>query len=106
MQSESEYINEGRIIRSLNRFFCAFKNAMSSRVFFFTRSGLIGLAPSAAKENDLLCIFFGGKTPFLIREMEKGFQLIGECYVHGIMDGEAMDGYIFGIYQVQDFWLS
>jgi hypothetical protein len=79
MQSELEYISEHCIIHSVNRFFYAFKNAMSSRVFFFTKSGLISLAPLVVKENDLLCIYFGGKSPFLIREIEKAFSSLKCC---------------------------
>jgi hypothetical protein len=30
-------------------------------------------------------------VPFILREDKDGFfMLVGECYVHGIMDGEAM----------------
>jgi hypothetical protein len=53
-------------------------------------SGL-GLAPSAAREGDKICLFFGAQVPFLVRKTEDGlYQFVGECYVHGIMDGEVM----------------
>jgi hypothetical protein len=28
----------------------------------------------------------------LIKEVGEGWLLVGECYVHGMMDGEAMEG--------------
>ncbi len=55
--------------------------------------GYIGLDPKEARPDDLLCL--GGNLPFIIRskgisESASEFELIGESYVHGIMDGEAM----------------
>jgi hypothetical protein len=36
-------------------------------------------------------VFGGGDIPFLVRESDgEKFQLIGEAYVDGIMDGEAV----------------
>jgi hypothetical protein len=42
----------------------------------------------------VICILFGASVPVVLRADSVGddsdFRLIGECYVHGIMDGEAM----------------
>ncbi len=53
-------------------------------------NGYIGLLPEAAQEGDQLCVFMGGRTPFVIRPIKENYQLIGACYVHGIIYGEAM----------------
>jgi len=37
-----------------------------------------------------VCVLFGGKTPFCLRPWGHGYLLVGECYVHGLMNGEAM----------------
>lgn len=40
-----------------------------------------------------ICILFGASVPAVLRrstDNEDAFQLVGECYVHGIMDGEAL----------------
>jgi hypothetical protein len=59
--------------------------------FFVDEGGWIGLAPSAAREGDKICLFFGAQVPFLVRKAEDGlYQFVGECYVHGIIDGEVM----------------
>jgi hypothetical protein len=56
---------------------------------FFSDKGYIGLVPYDSKAGDLICIIYGAVTPFILRKRpETGFQLIGEAYVHGIMDGE------------------
>ena len=56
-----------------------------------TRKGFVGLVPGDAAEGDVICVFIGVKVPFVLREDEDGYQLLGDCYVHGIMEGEALE---------------
>jgi hypothetical protein len=61
------------------------------RRFFVDEGGWIGLAPKWALEGDNICLLFGGNVPFVLRDRGDGkYQFVGECYVHGIMDGEIM----------------
>jgi hypothetical protein len=56
-----------------------------------TTAGHIGSVPHGSVVGDVIGIFQGGTVPFVLRESEDGhYQLVGECYVHGIMDGEAL----------------
>ena len=58
------------------------------RSFVTTEKGYLGLAPSRARKGDVLCVLRGGDVPFVLREKENGYwELVGEAYVHGIMDG-------------------
>ena len=58
-----------------------------------TSGGYLGRVPLGSVIGDKICILFGGCVPFVLRETGDGhFKFIGECYVHGIMDGEAMEG--------------
>ena len=41
-------------------------------------------------QGDLIAIIFGCSTPIIIRPKGEYFQVIGEAYVHGFMNGEAM----------------
>jgi hypothetical protein len=62
------------------------------RRFMWTEDGKMGLVPAAAEVNDKICVFFGGQVLYIIREVDEGkHEFIGECYVHGLMDGEALD---------------
>lgn len=54
-----------------------------------------GLAPMVAQVGDSICILFGCTVPVVLRRCEDDagavyFQLVGESYVHRIMDGEAL----------------
>lgn len=51
----------------------------------------IGMFPSSARKGDPICVLFGGHIPFVLRHFEgTHHHYIGECYMHGWMDGEAM----------------
>ena len=56
----------------------------------------LGLAPYETKKRDLICILYGCSVPVVLRKHHEGtpdehYTFIGECYVHGIMEGEAFD---------------
>lgn len=53
--------------------------------------GLYVLAPTAVKEGDVLCVLFGGATPYILRRHGSSWLLVGECYVHGMMFGEGIE---------------
>ena len=58
---------------------------------FVSGTGYLGLGPEDLRFGDLICIFLGAATPFILRPSHMGrYTLIGEAYVHGIMYGEIM----------------
>lgn len=62
---------------------------------FGTDSGHLGLGHKGFHVGDLVCILFGGEVPFLLRPVTPPsdlelYQLLTECYLHGVMDGEAL----------------
>jgi hypothetical protein len=69
-----------------------FLRASEGRQIIWSEYIELGLAPAATSKNDYVCVFFGGKTPFVVRRVEecKHWILIGPCYVSGIMHGEAL----------------
>lgn len=79
----------------------AIKTATANRVLFITQRGYIGLGPPSVKAGDGVYILSGGSTPFILRfagiqrVAERigevpCYNLIGDCYVHGIMQGELV----------------
>jgi len=67
------------------------KDGVFHRSFFVSSSGFIGLAPLSAVSGDILCLFLGSRTPFVIRQVEGHYTLLGECYIYGLMHGEGME---------------
>ncbi|KAJ4374357.1 hypothetical protein N0V83_003098 [Neocucurbitaria cava] len=64
--------------------------ACHERKFFITAEGRIGLCPTDAQEGDEVVILYGGSVPYVLRETGAGcWTFVGECFVDGIMFGEA-----------------
>lgn len=62
------------------------------RRFAITDGGLFVLGSDVLEEGDVVVVLYGGRVPFILRERkEGGWTLIGECYVHGMMNGETLD---------------
>ncbi|KAG4430207.1 hypothetical protein IFR05_014309 [Cadophora sp. M221] len=68
------------------------------RSFILTRRGTMGLAPARTIVGDVVAVLEGGNVPFILRHLEERkvenvpeyYSLVGESYIHGIMDGEVM----------------
>lgn len=59
---------------------------------FRTKSGYFGLAPKSTQEGDCDYLVKGPKSPLMMRPQgPQGWQLLGDCYVHGIMQSEDFD---------------
>lgn len=69
--------------------------SLSEYTMFQTNKNLLGICSGPAESGDQLVIFFGGNMPFVLRRVDDSetcWRLVGVCYVHGIMDGEAVKG--------------
>ncbi|KAF5713019.1 heterokaryon incompatibility protein het-6 [Fusarium globosum] len=80
-------------------------SASDGRVFARSKKGYYVLGPSALEAGDVVCVFFGCKVPFCLRRAGERYLLVGECYVHGLMKGEAMDMLTGGEVEEQIFSL-
>ncbi|OPB36197.1 hypothetical protein A0O28_0109730 [Trichoderma guizhouense] len=62
------------------------------RRFAVTDAGDFAAVPKAAQKGDIVCIFNGGRVPYVLRPCVNGnYTLVGECYVDGMMRGEVRD---------------
>ncbi len=77
----------------------AFSAAVTARRFATTQKGYMGLTPRGAMLGDEIAVILGASVPFLVRRVvphkyneasNDRYQLLGECYLHGIMSGEVM----------------
>jgi hypothetical protein len=58
---------------------------------FVTEKGYLGLGPQHLQAGDVVSLIPGVEVPIVLRPGENGrYQLVGEAYLHGIMDGEAL----------------
>lgn len=63
------------------------------RRLYRTKRGFIGLAPRSAQVGDCICCLQAARVPFALRPLPRRedhigleFELIGEAYLHGMMD--------------------
>ncbi|KAF2456521.1 heterokaryon incompatibility protein-domain-containing protein [Lineolata rhizophorae] len=87
---------------------------LANRTFFATDLGLCGIAGSTeVQPRDIVVVLSGASMPVILRPMPSGendatsgFQLIGECFVSGIMYGELMEGDGSILWAEEDFRLE
>jgi hypothetical protein len=75
------------------------------RRFFVSEEGKFGLAPPNARKGDHITVFHGAETPFILRKSGSTFQIVGESYVYGLMNGEAIDSWQLGTKEVRNIVL-
>jgi len=92
----------------LDRFPTAFESGIRRRRLIVTEDGYIGAAPAETVVSDLVCVLFGCSVPVVLRPITDAdeFTLIGECYVYGFMDGEAVARLETGEFTIRDFVLK
>jgi hypothetical protein len=62
-----------------------------ARSFFVSRLGRIGWVPFRTQAGDHVCVMHGMRIPLILRAHGNQWEVIGACYVHGLMDGELWD---------------
>ena len=67
---------------------------MEGRSFFMSERRFMGVGPDDIREKDLIVVFFGVRTPFVLRPVPfygaGAYKIVGDCYVDGFMYGEAL----------------
>ncbi|KAL7625002.1 hypothetical protein AAE478_004216 [Parahypoxylon ruwenzoriense] len=61
------------------------------RSMFVSKDGYIGLGPSGIHVGDCLAFLEGGRAPYVLRRRDIYYELVGDCYIHGVMQGEIFD---------------
>jgi hypothetical protein len=83
-------------LRELRRdpIFSEMYDALGSRTNYYvaTRKYMVAVVPQTSRIGDRISLFHGVSTPFVIRSFGFGrYRLVGSCYLHGVMMGEAME---------------
>ena len=83
------------VVSSLPRFqtelVTSMLHSICARALVLTKKGYLGLGPTNAQKGDLVCIFYGCSVPVIIRKYGQHYRFVGESYIHGLMDGAAVD---------------
>ena len=70
-----------------------------------THTGYLGLVPEEAHQGDCIAVIYGCNFPVVLRPRGDHFKVVGECYVNGLMDGEAMEAKSRGEYEEAELLL-
>lgn len=82
------------IVHRASMFYQCVNHFCSSRRRCLTSCGYICQVPLVIQFGDAMFIPCGSAIPFIIRQRRgplNRYELIGECYIHGIMNGEAFE---------------
>lgn len=60
--------------------------------FVILDSGHLGLVPSQTEIGDSVVVALGCSMPLAIKRRDGQDEFVGECYIHGIMDSEMLNG--------------
>ncbi|KAK3389708.1 heterokaryon incompatibility protein-domain-containing protein [Podospora didyma] len=97
------------VVAGKETFVRATAEVMSERKLFVTKKGYIGAGPLSSRVGGGVYLLAGGHVPFVLRNESDTnllagvprMSLVGDCYVHGIMHGEALLWKDFGWEDVQ-----
>ncbi|KAH6695893.1 hypothetical protein BKA61DRAFT_531543 [Leptodontidium sp. MPI-SDFR-AT-0119] len=78
---------------TLSRNECPESGFCKGRRLVLSSEGHLCLAPVRSQVGDKIVVLVGGKVPYILRKTDEGFEIIGESYVHGIMDGEILSSF-------------
>ena len=70
----------------------AFKMNGQNRRFIHTETGMMALTHPACRKGDIVSVLFSRRTPFIVRPTQNPhcYTFLGQCYLHGLMGGEAI----------------
>jgi hypothetical protein len=82
--------------------------ALSTHNFFISKKGYLGSAHSSCdpREGDNICVLLGGALPFLLRQEQNRYCLLGTCYMSDILLGEVVQGFEDEQANVKEFQLQ
>ena len=86
----------------------ALRQATTSRDLGLTEKYYVLLTPRSTMVGDTVWALAGGQVLYILRFMDremKQYRFIGECYAHGLMDGEIVRRLDLGEWRMEDLSL-
>jgi Heterokaryon incompatibility protein (HET) len=95
---------DGPIIQQLQVYLQTVSMVLNRRCVFMTSKGYLGIGPGSMVKGSIVFVPIGAQTPFVLHTLSSAVEiapddverramhmLMGECYLHGWMDGEALE---------------
>ncbi|KAF4635119.1 hypothetical protein G7Y89_g2986 [Cudoniella acicularis] len=76
--------------KNLENSMASFNSAYQCRKLFRTKKNLLGISAQSLIPGDQVWVLAGAAVPMVLRLKNKKWEFVGEAYVHGIMNGEAV----------------
>ena len=79
---------EARLLDEAWPYECALQDVHKGRRICVTKGRYMGVTTYDTEKGDILVMLEGFTMPFVLRPNGDNFMIVGDCYIHGIMDGE------------------
>jgi hypothetical protein len=96
-------LTESAIGGDASRFINNSIGACCHNMFLRTSEGWRGVGSARIRADDTLAVLFGSPVPLILRQHGTYYRLAGNCYIHGLMDGEAIEMWENGEIEATDF---
>jgi len=91
--------------KEISSIYDAARDKIGNLIIGYTTKGYFMSSSSCnVIEGDIICILLGGSVPYVLRRKDDHYILIGEVYIHGIMDGEVLEAVSRQEHQLE--WIS
>ena len=76
------------------------RRTVKGRASFQTRNGRFGIGPQSIRAGDQACVILGCDSLLILRPNDsRTYKVVGECYIDGFVEGEALLGSLPTDYQ-------
>ncbi|CZR63075.1 uncharacterized protein PAC_12972 [Phialocephala subalpina] len=96
------------IVTSLtrNNFVSELDRMTKERSFMMIDNGYMGLAPVGTEVGDEVVLLLGCPVPLVLRRQADKFQVIGDTYIYGLMEGQVFERIGAGLAHIEDLVLQ
>jgi hypothetical protein len=74
--------------------------------FILVEKHSMGLAPRGTEVGDIICVLLGHSVPIVLRPKGDYYSYVGQCFAYGLIDGEAVQEFLYGNAVLTEFTIS
>ena len=84
--------HELQLTSGVSQYLTSMRETLPGRTFIMTREGYMGTSVVEPQLGDQVVVLLGCDTPLLLRAAQGSHQVVGACYIQGLMYAEALLG--------------